>query len=70
VLKRDDDYRGTGKPACDWEDAAAREALVDDLARDAYAALTVLEGRELTGDVRQAVELLATVGGTGHRAAR
>jgi hypothetical protein len=63
VLKRDDDYRSAGKPACDWEDAAVREALVDDLARDAYAALTVLEGRELGAEVRQAVELLATVVG-------
>jgi Transposase DDE domain/Transposase domain (DUF772) len=63
VLKRDDDYRGAGKPACDWEDATARETLVDDLARDAYAALTVFDGRELTGEVRQAVELLATVVG-------
>src|SRR5215471_6802692 len=47
VLVRDDDYVTAGKPACDYEDAAAREELVDALARDALAALTVLEGREL-----------------------
>ena len=32
-LKRDDDYRSAGKPVCDWDDEAAREALVDALAR-------------------------------------
>ena len=34
VLKRDDDYGSGGKPSCDWDDGAAREALVDALARD------------------------------------
>src|SRR5271155_5058014 len=29
VLRREDDYASAGKPACDWEDKAAREALVD-----------------------------------------
>src|SRR5260221_78794 len=29
VLRRDDDYAAAGKPACDYDDAAAREALVD-----------------------------------------
>ena len=38
ALRRDDDYAAAGKPACDWEDAAAREELVDALARDALAA--------------------------------
>jgi len=36
--QRDDDDRGPGKPACDWEDPAARAALVDALVRDAYRA--------------------------------
>ena len=49
MLKRDDDYASAGKPACDWDDKAAREALVDALARDAYAVLGVLDGRELHG---------------------
>jgi hypothetical protein len=31
VLKRDDDYATAGKPACDWDDTAAREALVSRL---------------------------------------
>jgi hypothetical protein len=63
VLARDDDYVTAGKPACDYEDAAAREELVDALARDALAALAVLEGRELDPAVAQAAALLATVAG-------
>src|SRR5919197_4810110 len=34
VLRRDDDYAAAGKPAADYEDPAARAALVDALARD------------------------------------
>lgn len=63
ALKRQDSYETAGKPACDWDDAIAREALVDALARDAQAALTVLEGRPLSADVKQACELVATVAG-------
>src|SRR5271165_791516 len=29
VLARDDDYAAAGKPACDYDDVAARESLVD-----------------------------------------
>ena len=47
VLRRDDDYRTGGKPAADWDDAAARVALVDALARDGEAVLTALEGEPL-----------------------
>src|SRR5437762_7703872 len=35
VLRRDDDYANAGKPVCDYADRAAREALVDALAKDA-----------------------------------
>jgi hypothetical protein len=63
VLKRDDKYETAGKPVCDWEDAAAREALVDALARDAYAVLAHLDGRSLRPEVKEAAELLATVVG-------
>ncbi|MGH3808122.1 MAG: IS1182 family transposase, partial [Pseudonocardiaceae bacterium] len=63
VLRREDDYRVAGKPACDYDDKAAREALVDALARDAMALLAVLEGRELAAAVSQAGALLATVVG-------
>jgi hypothetical protein len=61
VLKRDDEYRSAGKPVCDWDDQGAREALVDELARDGYAALLALDERTLGGPLRQAAELLATV---------
>ena len=63
VLRRDDDYVSAGKPACDWTDEKAREELVDELCRDAYAVLAVLDDRQLNDEVRQASELLATVVG-------
>lgn len=63
VLSRDDDYAGPGKPACDWDDRDAREALVDALVRDAFAGLAVLDGVELQGAARDAAELLALVAG-------
>ena len=63
VLSRDDDYTKTGKPVCDWDDRAARAELVDALAADAYACLAVVDGRVLTVEVGDAVELLATVVG-------
>jgi hypothetical protein len=62
-LKRDDDYNAPGKPACDWDDEEAREALVDALARDAYAILGALDGRMLSPEVSQAAQLVATVVG-------
>jgi len=63
VLKRDDDYGSAGKPVCDWDDVAAREALVDELARDAYALLAQFDGRPVVAEVREAAALLATVVG-------
>lgn len=63
VLKRDDDYASAGKPACEWDDKAAREALVDALARDAYALMRVLHDRQLAEVVNQAAKLVATVVG-------
>jgi hypothetical protein len=63
VLGRDDDYATAGKPSCDWDDPAAREALVDALATDALACLALLEGRRLPGEVGQAAALVAAVVG-------
>jgi hypothetical protein len=63
VLKRDDDYLAAGKPVCDWDDKVAREALIDALARDAYAVLAHLHGKPLAGDAQEAAALLATVVG-------
>ena len=63
VLERDDDYTRAGKPVCDWDDAAAREALVDALARDAHAVMATLDARTLGPNLREAAELVATVVG-------
>ncbi|MGH2669465.1 MAG: transposase, partial [bacterium] len=63
ALSRDDDYAGPGKPPCDWDDAAAREVLVDALVSDALAALVVLDGAALGGAARDAAELLALIAG-------
>ncbi len=63
ALRRDDDYAAPGKPPCDWDDPAAREALVDELVRDALAALGALEGHRLPAAAADAVDLLALVAG-------
>lgn len=60
-LRRDDDYASAGKPMCDYEDRAAREALVDALAKDGQALLLALENRGLSASLKQAAELLAAV---------
>ena len=61
VLARDDDYASGGKPTCDWDDPAAREQLVAELAADGFACLGVLDGRDLGAEVTPPAELLATV---------
>ena len=53
LLRRDDDYAAAGKPACDYDDPAAREELADALARDARALLAALDGQELEPGVRR-----------------
>ena len=63
VLRRDDDYASGGKAVCDWEDPAAREALVAELAADASAVLEAMRGRALTSGEADAAELLAAVVG-------
>jgi Transposase DDE domain/Transposase domain (DUF772) len=63
LLQREDDYAAPGKPACDWTDRAAREALVDALVRDAYRAHYALRGERLDPPVAEAAVLLATVTG-------
>jgi hypothetical protein len=68
-LSRDDDYATPGKPPCDWDDPAAREQLVDELVRDALAALAALDGETLTGAANDAAELLALVAGQDVEAA-
>ena len=62
VLTSGDDYTGAGKPLVDWDDKAAREALIDSRARDGYALLADLDGRQdLSEPATRAVQLLATV---------
>ena len=62
MLTSGDEYVTAGKPVIDWDDKAARDALVDSRARDGYALLRVLEGQQdLPEPVGQAARLLATV---------
>jgi hypothetical protein len=63
VLARDDDYATAGKPPCDWDDPAAREQLVDELVKDALAALAALDGQPLPGPAADSAALLALVAG-------
>jgi len=63
VLGGSDDYASAAKPQIDWDDPAAREALVDARASDARACLAVLDGCQLDPVVAQAAALLATVVG-------
>lgn len=61
LLKRDDEYATPGKPACDWDNVTEREELIDALARDGFAVIAALDDRELSTDLAQASQLLATV---------
>ena len=63
VLASGDDYASLAKPQIDWDDQAARAALVDARARDAHAVLGVLQGRSLPAAVAEAARLLAAVVG-------
>jgi hypothetical protein len=64
ALTAGDEYASAAKPAVDWDDKAAREALIDSRARDGYALLEVLTGRKgLHESAVQAMQLLATVRG-------
>ena len=63
VLCRGNAYASGAKPDCDWEDRAAREALVAGLAADASAVLAAMQGRALSAPAAEAVELLAAVVG-------
>ena len=58
---REDDYRSAGKPVCDYDDPAARQAL----AKHASALLVARDGRELEAPVGEAAALMASVTGPG-----
>src|SRR2546422_1033802 len=63
VLSSGDDYASSAKPQIDWDDPAAREALIDSRAKDAFSCLALLDGRELTPPVAEAAALLGAVAG-------
>lgn len=63
VLRSGDDYATSDKPQIDWDDAGARDALIDSRAKDAYGCLLVLEGTQLGPVLSEAAALLATVVG-------
>jgi hypothetical protein len=57
------DYSSPGKPKIDWDDPAAKDALVSALVNDANALIEALAGAELDQDAACAVALLALVAG-------
>lgn len=61
VITAKDGYESTGKPQIDWDDALAREALIDSRAKDGFAILSVLDGEKLGPVLTSAATLLATV---------
>lgn len=63
LLTSGDEYADSSKPRIDWDDAEGREAMIDSRARDAFACLVFLEGRQLAPELAQAAELLAAVTG-------
>lgn len=57
------DYSRPGKPRIDWDDPAARDALVSALVNDANALTAALADRDLDDDAACALALLALVAG-------
>lgn len=57
------DYARPGKPRIDWDDPAAKDALVSALVNDANALVAAFADAELEEDAESAVALLALVAG-------
>jgi hypothetical protein len=57
------DYSKPGKPEIDWDDPAAKDALVSALVNDANAVVAALEARDLDERAASALALLALVAG-------
>jgi hypothetical protein len=57
------DYSKPGKPKIDWEDPAAKDALVPALVNDANVVVEALKGQELEEPAASALALLALVAG-------
>ena len=60
---RGHDYTKPGKPQIDWDDPAAKDALVSALVNDANALVAALDDAELDEQAQAAVALLALVAG-------
>jgi hypothetical protein len=56
-----DDYASSSKPQIDWDHTKAQQGLIDSRAKDGYALLALIQGRELEQAVSKAAALLATV---------
>jgi Transposase DDE domain/Transposase domain (DUF772) len=63
VVCRGHDYIKPGKPQIDWEDPAAKDALVSALVNDAKALVAALDDAQLDERAQAAVALLALVAG-------
>jgi hypothetical protein len=63
VIASGDDYATVAKPQIDWDDAEAREQLIDSRAKDAFACLNVLDGRTVSAELADGARLLARVVG-------
>jgi hypothetical protein len=61
VITSGDDYASSSKPQVDWDDREAQAALIDSRAKDGFALIVALSGRELSETVVEAAVLLATV---------
>jgi IS5 family transposase len=57
------DYSRPGKPKIDWDDPAAKDALVSALVNDANVVVSALEDRDLEERAASALALLALVAG-------
>jgi hypothetical protein len=57
------DYSRPGKPAIDWDDPAAKDALVSALVNDATALVAALQDRDVEERAASALALLALVAG-------
>src|SRR6266705_2346102 len=57
------DYSKPGKPGIDWDDPAAKDALVSALVNDANAVVAALQDRDLEERAASALGLLALVAG-------
>jgi len=64
------DYARPGKPKIDWDDPAARDALVSALVNDATALVAMLQGQELEEPAASAVALLIASSGCIQRRCR